>query len=73
MTEENYGEIWCSDHCYLLSKTNLFDENEMIKSTKWTILRPMYCSETISKGDKIDYRLYLIHEVKANYYLKLNV
>ena len=72
MTAENYGEIWCLDHCYPLSKTNLFDKNEMNKSSNWINLGPMYCSENISKSDKIDYRLYLLQVVKAKYFLKLN-
>ena len=73
MTEENYGEIWCLDHCYPLSKTNLSDKKEMNKTTYWINLRPMYCSENISKGGKIDHRLYLLQEVKAFYFMKLNV
>ena len=72
MTEENYGEIWCLDHCYPLPKTNLLDKNEMNKSTKWINLRPMYCGENISKADKIDNRLYLMQEIKAYQFLKLN-
>ena len=72
MTEEKYGEIWCLDHCYPLSKTNLSDENEMNKSTQWINLRPIYCSENISRGDKIDYRLYLMQEVEAYRFLRLN-
>ena len=35
LTEENYGKIWCLDHCYPLSKINLSDKNEMNKSTNW--------------------------------------
>ena len=69
MTEENYGEIWCLDHCYPLSKTNLSDENEMNKSTHWINLKPMYCSGNISKGDKVDYRLYFMQEVKVYQFL----
>ena len=72
MTEENYGKISCLDHCYPLSKSNLSDKNEMNKSNNWINLRPMYCSENISKGDKIDIRLYLLQEVKAKYFMKLN-
>ena len=34
MTIENYGKIWCLDHCFPLSKTNLSDSNELYKSTK---------------------------------------
>ena len=54
-------------------KTNLFHKNGMNKSTNWINLRPMYCSENISKGDKIGHRLYLMQEVRTNYFLKLNV
>ena len=33
----------------------------------------MYCSENISKGDKIDPYLYLLQEIKAKYFTKLKV
>ena len=72
ITEENYGKMWCLDHCYPLSKTNLSDNNEVNKSTNWINLRPMYCSKNISKGDKIDHRLYLIQEIKAYQFINLN-
>ena len=32
----------------------------------------MYTKNNISKGDKIDYRFYLMQEVKAKYSSKLN-
>ena len=70
MTEENFGGVWCLDVCYPLSKTNLSDKNEINKTTNWIILRPMYCSENISKGDEIDHRLYLMQEVKAYQFVK---
>ena len=54
MTEENYGSVLTLDHCYPLSKTNLSDKSEMKKSTYWIKIRPMYSSENISKGDKIN-------------------
>ena len=73
MTLENYGKIWCLDHCYPLSKTNLSNQNDMYKSTNWVNLRPMYIKDNIIKGDKIDHHLYLLQEVKANYFLTLNV
>ena len=72
MTEEKYRKIWCLDPCYPLSKTNLSDKNEMKKSTNWINLRPMYCRENISKGNKIDHRLYLMQEIKAYPFIKLN-
>ena len=53
-TLENYGSEWEIDHCLDITSLNLLDEKEMKKSFNWIILRPMYCSENISKGDKID-------------------
>ena len=72
ITLENYGKIWCLDHCYPLSKINLSNENDLYKSTNWINLRPMYMKDNLIKGDKIDYHLYLLQEVKAKYFLKLN-
>ena len=72
MTLENYGKIWCLDHCYPLSKISLSNENELIKYTNWLNIRPMYIKENIIKGDKINHYFYLLQEVKAKYFLKLN-
>ena len=73
MTLGNYGKIWCLDHCYPISKINLSNRNDMYKLTNWINLRPMYIRDNIVKGDKIDHRLYLMEEVKAKYFMKLNV
>ena len=72
MTEENYGKIWCLDHCLPLSKTNLSNQNEVEKTTTWINFRPMYVKDNIIKSDRIDYHLYLLQEVKAKIFLKLN-
>ena len=72
MTLENYGKIWCLDHCYPLSITNLSNENDIYKSTNWINLRPMYIKDNIAKGDKIDQRIYLMQEIKAYQFIKLN-
>ena len=72
MTIENYGKIWCLDHCYPLPKTNLSNENHMYKSTIWINLRPMYIKDKIVKGDKNDIKIYLIQENKAYQFIKLN-
>ena len=72
MTEKNYGSLRTLDHCYPLSKTNMSDKNEMNKSTFWINIRPMYCSENSSKGDKIDHRLYLGQEIEAYRVIKSN-
>ena len=71
MTLENYGKVWCLDHCLPLSKIDLSIENDLYKFTNWVIIRPMYIKDNIIKSDKIDHHLYLL-QVKANYFLKLN-
>ena len=73
MTLENYGSVWQIDHCLAITSFNLLDENDMKKCFNWINLRPMYCSENISKGNKINNYLYLLQEVKAKYFLELNV
>ena len=72
MTLENYGKIWCLDHCYPLSKINLSNRKDMYKFTNWVNLRSMYIRDNIVKGDKIDMRLHLLQEIKGNYFMKLN-
>ena len=72
MSLENCGKIWCLDHCSQLSKINLSNENELNKYTNWVNIRPMYIKDNIVKDDKIDYRLYLLQQIKAKYFLKIN-
>ena len=72
MTEEKYGSVWSIDHCNPLSKTNLSDENDLYKSTNWINLKPMYLKDNIFKGSKIDHHLYLLQEIKGNYFMKTN-
>ena len=69
MTLENNGIIMCLDHCIPLKKTN---ENDLYNYTNWINLRPMYIKDNIPKCSKIDNRLYLMQEIKAKYFLKLN-
>ena len=72
MTIENYGTVWQIDHCLAVASFNLLDENDMKKCFNWINLRPMYSSENNSKNAKTDCHLYLLQEVKAKYFLKLN-
>ena len=73
MTLENYGKIWCLDHCLAVASFNLSDEKELKKCFNWINLRPMYVKDNIIKSGKIDYHIFLLQEVKAKYFLKLNV
>ena len=72
MTRGNYGEIWCLYHCLAVTSFNLLDEKEMKKCFSWINLRPMYVKDKFIKVDKIDVRLYLLQEIKANYFMKIN-
>ena len=69
MRLENYGKIWCLDHCYPLSKIK---ENELNKYTNWVNIRSMYIKDNIIKCDKINHKLYLLQQIKAKYFLKIN-
>ena len=72
MTLDNYGSLWEIDHYYPLSKTNLSNNTDMIKVTNWVNLRPMYKNENISKGSKVNHHFYLLQQIEAKYFLKLN-
>ena len=72
MTIEIYGSVWQIDHCLPIVSFNLLDENDMKKCFNWVNLRPMFVKDNIIKGDKIDMRLYLLQEIKSNYFKKLN-
>ena len=47
MTEENYGSVWTIDHCYPLSKTDLSNETDKIKTNCWNNSGPMYSNKNI--------------------------
>ena len=69
---ENYGSIWQIDHCLPIASFNLLDEHDMKNCFNWVNLRPMYSTENNSKNVKVDYRLYVLQQIKANYFMKLN-
>ena len=71
-TIENYGSTWQIDHCLSVASFNLLDENDMKKCFNWVNLKPMYSTEKNIKGSKNDYRLYLMEEIKAYQFIKLN-
>ena len=72
MTLENYGSVWQIVHCLPITSFNLLNENDKKKCLNWINLRPMYSNENNSKNNKIDQYLYLLQQIKAKYFLKLN-
>ena len=72
MTVENYVSLWQIDHRLTIRSFNLLDENDMKKCFNCINLRPMYSTEKMSKKAKIDCHLYLLQEVKANRFSKIN-
>ena len=72
MTLENCGFVLEIDPCLTIASFNPQVEMEMEKCCNWINLRPMYVKDNLIKGEKIDMRLYLLQEIKANYFRKLN-
>ena len=72
MKIENYGVDFVCDHCLPIALFTLFNEDELRKCFNWKNLRPIRPKENMSKGDKVDERLYLLQEIKAHYFKKLN-
>ena len=72
MNIENYGVDFVLDHTVPIASFNLFNEDELRKCFNWKNLRPMRPKENLSKGVKVDERLYLLQEIKAHYFEKLN-
>ena len=44
----------------------------MKKCFNWINLRPMYIKDNFVNGDKIDYHLYLLQQMKSKHFMKLN-
>ena len=72
MTPQNYGRISWSDHCLPIASFNFLDENDVKKCFNWVNSRPMYVKDNIIEGDKVDERLYLLQEISAYQFIKLN-
>ena len=71
MTFENYGSVWQIDHCLPVASFNIMDEIDMKKCFNWVNLRSMYSNENNSKKAKINHRLYLLQQIKANLFMKI--
>ena len=72
MTIEIYGSVWQIDHCLPKRSFNLLDEIDMKNCFNWINLRPMYSTENNSKNVKVDLYLYLLQQIKAKHFMKLN-
>ena len=73
VTLENCGSVWQIDHCLAIASFIILDEKETKQCFNWIILRPMLVKDNFIEVDKIDMRLYLIQELKSNFFMKLNV
>ena len=54
------------DHCLPCASFKLNNEDEQRKYFGWLNLRPMFACQNLIKHDKVDERLYLLQEIKAN-------
>ena len=71
MTFEKCGSVWQINHCLPIASFIIMDENDMKKCFNWVNLRPMYSNEKNLKKSKIGHRLYLLQQIKANYFTKI--
>ena len=58
------------DHVLPISSFNLLDEEELYKAMNWINIRPLSPLKNIKKSNKIDPWLYVMQEVKADYFIK---
>ena len=72
VTLENYGSVWQIDHCLAVASFNLSDENNVKRCFNRVNLRTMYVKDNIIKSHKIDERLFLLQEIRAYQFIKLN-
>ena len=72
MALENYAKLWFLDRCLAVASFHLLAEMEMKNCFNWINLRPMYVRDNIFTGAKIDMRLYLLQEIQASYFMKIN-
>jgi hypothetical protein len=70
MTMQNYGSVWRLDHVLPISSFNLLDGEELVKAMDWKNIRPLLLVTSMQKADKIDPWLYLMQEVKADYFCR---
>ena len=73
MSVDNYGSVWWIDQCLPVASFNILKENVLMKYFNWVNLRPMYSGENNSERPKVDRYLYLLQEIKATCFLKINV
>ena len=60
MSWDNRGTCWHIDHIIPLASFDLTKKREQAKACHYTNLQPMFASENISKGDRVDEQLELL-------------
>jgi hypothetical protein len=69
MNWENYGSVWCFEHCCPLSAFDLTNEEELKKAMNWMNIRP-YCKiRNSEKKASIDPWLSVFQQIKAKKFL----
>jgi transposase-like protein len=69
MNWENYGTVWCFEHCYPLSAFNLTNEEELKKAMHWVNIRPFCKIKNNEKKASIDPWLSVLQQIKAKKFL----
>jgi hypothetical protein len=69
MNWENYGTVWCFEHCYPLPAFNLTYEEELKKAMHWVNIRPFCKIRNSEKCAQIDPWLTVFQQIKAKRFL----
>ena len=72
MSWENMGKHgWSFDHVIPCDSFDFSNENEIMECYNWENLRPCWCSDNSSKGNRINKKLEALQKWKVNEFLKI--
>ena len=66
MSIDNYGSVWCIGQCLPKASFNVLNENELKKCFWMDKPKDYVYRKQLYKRAKIEYRLYLMQEIKAH-------
>jgi hypothetical protein len=69
MNWENYGSVWCFEHCCPLTAFDLTNEEELKKAMHWVNIRPFCKIRNNEKKASIDPWLSVFQQIKAKRFL----
>ena len=72
MSVDDYGSVWCIDHCLPIASFSLLVDNETGKCSGWINLTLMYIKENTSRRAKTAHQMNLFQHNKAYQFVRKN-